>query len=160
MKKMTLPRATLEGAAYLVDLGGTLARRGAHDPHEAAARAFRDAWSVPDAELRSAIDSEEKARGVTPSLASPLASRLERLDLVVPGAAARILDRWERQLDHRQQLEGRGLTYTFRIALAGLTVSMVTILAGIFAHQTGGIIAGGAVGTVALVYAFIRASSR
>ncbi len=40
---------------------------------------------------------------------------------------------------------------------------MVTILAGIFAHQTGGIIAGGAVGTidlVALVYAFIRASSR
>jgi len=93
----------------------------------------------------------------------PSATQLERLERIVPGAAAQILDRWYHQLDHRQELESRGLTYAFRIALTGLTVSMVTILAGIFMHQTGGIIARGTVGTidlVALVYAFIRASSR
>ena len=93
----------------------------------------------------------------------PPAVELERLERILPGAAARIFDRWDRQADHRQQLESRGLTYAFRIALAGLTVSLITILAGIVTGQTGGIVAGGAVGTidlVALVYAFIRASSR
>jgi len=114
----------------------------------------------------SALESSDHDDpGVGPRLdgSLPSATQLARLERVVPGSAARILDRWDRQLEHRQQLESRGLTYAFRIALAGLTVSLITILAGIVTRQTGGIIAGGAVGTidlVALVYAFIRASSR
>lgn len=93
----------------------------------------------------------------------PLTTELERLECIQPEITGRFFDRWERQLDHRQQLESRSLTYAFRIALAGLTVSLVTIVVGTVAHQTGSIVAGGAVGTldlVALVYAFIRASSR
>jgi hypothetical protein len=58
---MTLPRAILQGAAYFVDLGGTLSRHGARDPDEGVARAFRDAWSVLDDELHFAI--EEELRG-------------------------------------------------------------------------------------------------
>ncbi len=55
---MTLPRAILQGAAYLVDLGGTLSRRGTRDPHEADAHALRDAWQVIGDELWSAVDEE------------------------------------------------------------------------------------------------------
>ncbi len=59
---MTLPRAILQGAAYLVDIGGTLSRRGAHDPDEADARALNDAWRVIGDELWSAF--EEETRGI------------------------------------------------------------------------------------------------
>jgi len=66
---MTLPRAILEGAAYLVDIGGTLSRRGARNLDEGVARAFRDAWSVLDDELNAAIEAE--LRSTTQPATSP-----------------------------------------------------------------------------------------
>ena len=75
---MTLPRAILQDAAYLVDLGGTRSRRGARDPYEGAAHAFRDAWSVLDDELRAAID--EEARNIAPATVSRSTMDKERAD--------------------------------------------------------------------------------
>jgi hypothetical protein len=81
--KMTLPRAILQGAAYLVDLGGTLSRRGARDPYEADARALRDAWRVIGDDLRSAI--KEESRSITQ--VTPLSETTRQRTDVTPGKA-------------------------------------------------------------------------
>jgi len=56
--KAPFPRAILQGAAYLIDLGGTLSRRGTRDPYEGAARAMNDAWRVLDGALPLTIEDD------------------------------------------------------------------------------------------------------
>jgi uncharacterized membrane protein len=56
--------------------------------------------------------------------ALPHPQLLKQYDEVVPGAAERIVGLAERQVHHRQSMEGRSQTFTFSLAL-------ITVLGGI-----------------------------
>jgi uncharacterized membrane protein len=76
---------------------------------------------------------------------------LERYDVIVPGAARRILTLAEEQTRHRIRLEKRAVWRSFCGLVAGLVVSAGCVGGGVFLVYRGHDYAGGAIATAAVL---------
>lgn len=92
----------------------------------------------------------------------PHPSILEKYDQIVPGAAERILQKFENQTDHRQKLETIVVRTDSWRSIGGLVcgfiITMVTIIGGIYTALQGSIFLGGSLsfaGLALLVGAFL-----